>query len=195
MRNGPAPPDAAANLSVSVARVALPPSLQLFRNYSLTRPAAALFEWRIPCHTIVGQAVEVSFAEISDESAQECPLSVFARYALPPTKESWIAAAGREGGRSSMVVPSKPAEGQKYLFFSAMRVLAATDPIPLTAYGLSNALMGLLRANPGPASAQTLRSCQPFLLLLLCVGVRFVSACPRNLADTVCVNLCNKRSI
>jgi len=113
--------DAAANLSVSVARVALPPTLQLFRNYSLTRPAAALFEWRIPCHTIVGQAVEVSFAEISDESAQECPLSVFARYALPPTKESWIAAAGREGGRSSMVVPSKPAEGQKYLFFSAMR--------------------------------------------------------------------------
>jgi len=113
--------DAAANLSVSVARVAIPPTLQLFRDYSLTRPAAALFEWRIPCHTIVGQAVTVSFTEISDKSAQECPLSMFARYLLPPTQESWIAAAGREGGRSSMVVPSKPAEGQQFLFFAAMR--------------------------------------------------------------------------
>ena len=113
--------DSAADLNISVARVAVPPVLQLFRDYSLTRPAAASFEWRIPYHALAGQAVAISFVEISDREAEECPLSVFARYSLPPTQESWAAAAGREGGRNSIIVPSQPAQGLQYLFFSAVR--------------------------------------------------------------------------
>ena len=115
--------DNEANVSVTVSRAALPPVLHLSRDYALPRPVPSSFEWRVVYQTTLARAVEVLYVETLGKSENECPLSLFARYSLPPSphRHAWIAAAGREGGRSTLVVP--PAHGEDldagYLVFSA----------------------------------------------------------------------------
>ena len=113
--------DGAANMSLLVDRAAFPPELQLFQDYSLQRPVATAFEWRVLYHATAALTVEVAYVEEGGQSAHDCPLSLFARYSLPPSRESWIAAAGREGGRSKMVVPRKGDQAVRHLLFSASR--------------------------------------------------------------------------
>ena len=110
-----------AALSLSLTRFAVPPTLQLYQEYSLTRPPAASFEWRVPYHPHAGLTISVSYTEVSGRSALDCPLSLLARYSLPPTRQSWLAAAGREGGRSTFAVPPRADQGVSYLVFSAAR--------------------------------------------------------------------------
>jgi len=113
--------DAPAELSFSVTRVAVPPTLQFFQDYSLVRPAATSFELRVAYHPLAALAVQVVFEETSGKSALECPLSFLARYALPPTPQEWISAAGREGGNRAMAIPPKGEQGVTNLFLTAAR--------------------------------------------------------------------------
>ena len=113
--------DAPADLSFSVTTVAVPPTLHLFQDYSLVRPVAVPFELRVPYHPLAALAVTVLYEETSGKSAQDCPLSLLARYSLPPTHQEWTAAAGREQGRRAMSIPPKGEQGVTYLFVSATR--------------------------------------------------------------------------
>jgi hypothetical protein len=109
------------DLTLSWFRFPVPPTLQLYQEYSFTRPPASSFEWRVPYHPQAGLTVGVSYAEVSGKSATDCPLSLLARYSLPPTRLYWIAAAGREGGRSALTVPPRANRGITYLLFSVTR--------------------------------------------------------------------------
>jgi len=116
--------DTAATVTLSVMKSPVPPTLHVSQDYSLNSLAVATsFEWRVPYHPNAGLTVKMSYEEVSGKTPEECPLSILAQYSLPPSRKSWIAAAGREGahGRNSMSVPPRADQDVTYLLFSAAR--------------------------------------------------------------------------